>query len=135
MSNYFTHHQVINHELEKLFAKIAELKCEDDAVRGEYIFEVRSLLKSHPNLTAAHIAALLSDNPSERKSIKASIATMGYMAEESKRRNSDIKNPTMPELKRKEKKIRRRFVELAEDNSVIREFAIEDVKYTYSVGD
>lgn len=136
MSNFFNNHHEIELQIFNLMSQIHTLRIKDECERKHYMERLRNLIISKPNLTAASIAALMTDDLEERESIKASVAGLGYAAENNRKyKNPDIKHPSMPELKREHKTITRRFIELADDNSVIGEFKIEESKYVYSIGD
>lgn len=136
MSNFFSNHHDIEMQIFELLSRIHALHIMDNNARRHYMEELRNLIINKPNLTAAQIAAMMTDDLAERESIKASINGLGYAADTSpKFRNRVIKNPSMPELRRTRKTVTRRFVELAEDNSIIGEYKVAEDKYVYSIGD
>lgn len=83
---------------------------------------------------------LLSDNACERESIRTSIGNMAYVAEHHRKfvagklgKFEEDKYPTMPKLKRKEITVKRRFIEVDENNQPIGTFEHEECKYIYSM--
>ena len=135
MSNFFHNHSITEAQIMELMSQIHLLQIKDENARRQYMEELRNLIINKPNLTAVNLAAFLSDDEDERKSIKASIASLGSASYNSRLKHPDVKNPSMPELRRKCKTITRRFVELADDNSVIGEFRVEETKNVYYIGD
>lgn len=140
MANYFSNR---NNNYSKKMALIAELdsiRKQEQAERTDYIMRVQNLIASRPGLTASQYAMLLSDNASERESIRTSIGNMGYVAEHHRKfvtgklgnYETDL-TPTMPKLKRKEITIKRRFIEVDENNQPIGTHEFEEFKYTYSI--
>ena len=140
MANYFSNR---NNNYSKKMALIAELdsiRKQEQAEHADYIMRVQNLIASRPGLTASQYAMLLSDNACERESIRTSIGNMGYVAEHHRKfvegklgkYESDL-TPTMPKLKRKEITVKRRFIEVDENNQPIGTHEVEEYKYTYSM--
>lgn len=140
MANYFSN---LNKNYSKKMALIAELdsiRKQEQAERTDYIMRVQNLIASRPGLTASQYAMLLSDNASERESIRTSIGNMGYVAEHHRKFvtgklgnwESDL-TPTLPALKRKEITVKRRFIEVDENNQPIGTVEREECKYIYSM--
>lgn len=135
MSNFFRNHSITEAQIMELMSQIHLLQIQDKVERQSYMEELRKLIIHKPNLTAASLAAFLSDDEDERASIKASIASLGSASYNSRLKYPYVKNPSMPELKRKRKTFTRRFIELADDNSVIGEFKVKETKNVYYIGD
>lgn len=140
MANYFFNR---NNNLSKKAALRAELHniyVQEKAEHVDYIMRVQNLIASRPGLTASQYAMLLSDNACERESIRTSIGNMAYVAEHHRKFvtgklgkfESDL-TPTLPKLKRKEITIKRRFIEVDENNQPIGTVEREEYKYTYSM--
>ena len=137
MANYFSNR---NNNLSKKAALHAELRNiyeQEQAEYADYIMRVQNLIASRPGLTASQYAMLLSDNACERESIRTSIGNMAYVAEHHRKfvegkYESDL-TPTMPKLKRNEITIKRRFIEVDENNQPIGTHEVEEFKYTYSM--
>ena len=140
MANYFSNRNANYSKKMALRAELHNLCKQEQAERFDYIMRVQNLIASRPGLTATQYAMLLSDNASERESIRTSIGNMGYVAEhhrkfvEGKLPNweNDL-TPTMPKLKRNEITIKRRFIEVDENNQPIGTHEFEEFKYTYSM--
>ena len=140
MANYFSNR---NNNLSKkatLRAELHNICKQEQAERIDYIMRVQNLIASRPGLTASQYAMLLSDNASERESIRTSIGNMGYVAEHHRKFvtgklgnwESDL-TPTLPALKRKEITVKRRFIEVDENNQPIGTVEREEFKYIYSM--
>ena len=140
MANYFSNR---NNNLSKKAALRAELHniCkQEQAERFDYIMRVQNLIASRRGLTASQYAMLLSDNACERESIRTSIGVMGYVAEHHREFvtgklqswENDL-DPSMPKLVRKDHTIKRRFIEVDENNQPIGTHEFEEHKYTYSM--
>lgn len=140
MANYFSN-------LNKNYSKKQELREALEAIykqenldRFAYLSELESLIKSRPGLTASQYATLMSNDASERESIRTSIGIMGHVAEHHRKfvagklsRSETDLTPSMPKLVRKEHTIKRRFIEVDENNQPIGTHEYEEHKYTYSV--
>lgn len=140
MANYFSNR---NNNLSKkaaLRTELRNIRKQEEAERIDYIMRVQNLIASRPGLTASQYAMLLSDNACERESIRTSIGNMAYVAEHHRKFvtgklgkfESDL-TPTLPALKREEITIKRRFIEVDENNQPIGTHEYEDFKYTYSM--
>lgn len=140
MANYFSN---LNNNLSKKASLRAELRAisiQEKIERNDYLMRVQNLITSRPGLTASQYAMLLSDNACERESIRTSIGNMAYVAEHHRKfvegklgkYESDL-TPTMPKLKREEITIKRRFIEVDENNQPIGIHEFEECKYTYSM--
>ena len=140
MANYFSNR---NNNLSKkaaLHAVLRNIYEQEQAEYADYIMRVQNLIASRPGLTASQYAMLLSDNACERESIRTSIGNMAYVAEHHRKfvegklgkYESDL-TPTMPKLKREEITIKRRFIEVDENNQPIGTHEVEEYKYTYSM--
>lgn len=142
MANYFSNR---NNNLSKKAALLAELnniREQENAEYADYLMRVQNIIASRPGLTASQYAMLLSDNACERNSIRTSIGNMAHVAEHHRdfvagklgKWESDL-TPTMPKLKRNEITIKRRFIEVDENNQPIGTHEYEEFKYTYSMED
>ena len=140
MANYFSNRNANYSKKMALRAELHNLCKQEQAEHFDYIMRVQNLIASRPGLTATQYAMLLSDNASERESIRTSIGNMGYVAEhhrkfvEGKLPNweNDL-TPTMPKLKRKWITVKRRFIEVDENNQPIGTHEYEECKHTYSM--
>lgn len=137
MSNFFSNHRDVEMQIFELLSRIHVLHIMDDNARHQYMEELRNAIINKPNLSAAQIAAMMTDDLAERQSIIASINGLGHAADSARGKSTNrvVKNPSMPELHRSYKTFTRRFVELADDDSVIGEYKVAETKYVYSIGD
>lgn len=133
MTNYFATRNANAPKKEELYRALAAILSEEEAAHDNYLRSVREVITRHPGLTAQQYASMLADNTEERSSIKLSIGMMGAMAAEARNhKNSEIcKNPSIPSLKRKHERIKRRFIEIDENNNPLGTMEIEECKTTY----
>lgn len=140
MANYFSNRNNNYSKKAALLAELHNIHVQEKAEHADYIMRVQNLITSRPGLTASQYAMLLSDNASERESIRTSIGNMAYVAEHHRKFvtgklgnwESDL-TPTLPALKRKEITIKRRFIEVDENNQPIGTVEHEEYKYIYSM--
>lgn len=140
MANYFSERNELENKIHDLVIALDSLRRTKDDARQNYLAELAHLIKSRPGLTASQYAMLLSDNACERESIRSSIGSMGYVAEHHRKFvtgklhnwETDL-TPTLPALKRKEISVKRRFIEVDENNQPIGTHEYEESKYTYSM--
>lgn len=133
MANYFSTRNNNSSKKDELRRALAALTYEEECAHQEYLRSVRDVIARHPGLTAQQYAAMLADNAEERSSVKISIGMMGAMADEARRhKNSDIcQNPSIPSLKRKHERVKRRFIEIDENNNPLGTMEFEECKTTY----
>lgn len=142
MANYFSERNELENKIHDLTIALNSLRDTKKDARQNYLSELALLIKSRPGLTASQYAMLLSDNACERNSIRTSIGNMAYVAEHHRdfvrgklgKFETDL-DPSMPALKRKEISIKRRFIEVDENNQPIGTHEYEEFKYTYSMED
>ena len=140
MANYFSERNELENKIRDLTITLNSLHDAKKDARQNYLSELARLIKSRPGLTASQYAMLLSDNACERESIRTSIGNMAYVAEHHRdfvagklgRFESDL-TPTMPKLKRREISVKRRFIEVDENNQPIGTHEYEEFKYTNSI--
>lgn len=140
MANYFSNRDNNLSKKASLRAELRAIHIQEKVERNDYLMRVQNLITSRPGLTASQYAMLLSDNACERESIRTSIGVMGHVAEHHRKfvtgklgkYETDL-TPTMPKLKRKEITIKRRFIEVDENNQPIGTHEYEEFKYTYSM--
>ena len=140
MANYFSERNELENKIHDLTIALNSLRDTKKDARQNYLSELARLIKSRPGLTASQYAMLLSDNACERNSIRTSIGNMAYVAEHHRdfvrgklgKFETDL-DPSMPALKRKEISIKRRFIEVDENNQPIGTHEYEEFKYTYSM--
>lgn len=140
MANYFSNRDNNLSKKAALLAELHNIRVQENAERNDYIMRVQNLITSRPGLTASQYAMLLSDNACERESIRTSIGNMAHVAEHHRKfvagklgkYETDL-TPTLPNLKRKEITVKRRFIEVDENNQPIGTHEYEEFKYTYSM--
>lgn len=133
MSNHFQNRKKANIEMEMLRRQMFDIRVRDEIEHREYLNQLRDVMVNHPNKTAAQIAALMTDDGTERTSIKASVAGLGYASVDSRRKYPTVKEPTMPEMRRESKKVTRRFLEVDDTGMVLNSFTKEEEQYIYSI--
>ena len=142
MTNYFSNLNENYSKKQELLNALYELRKQENAERSAYLTELTALIKSRPGLTASQYANIMTNDACERESIRTSIGIMGHVAEHHRKFvagklhnwETDL-DPTMPKLVRKEHVIKRRFIEVDENNQPIGTFEHEECKYTYSMED
>ena len=140
MAKYFSERNELENKIRDLAIALDALRRTKNDARQNYLSELARLIKSRPGLTATQYAMLLSDNACERESIRTSIGNMAYVAEHHRnfvmgklgKFETDL-TPSMPALKRKEISVKRRFIEVDENNQPIGTHEVEEFKYTYSM--
>ena len=140
MANYFSNRSNNLSKKASLRAELRAIHIQEKTERIDYLNRVQNLITSRPGLTASQYAMLLSDNACERESIRTSIGNMAHVAEHHRKFvtgklpnwETDL-TPTMPKLKRKEITVKRRFIEVDENNQPIGTHEYEEFKYTYSM--
>lgn len=140
MANYFSNLGKNNSKKRELREALKAIYRQEHLERFNYLSELESLIKSRPGLTASQYANIMSNDACERESIRTSIGLMGYVAEHHREFvtgklpnwETDL-TPSMPKLVRKEHTIKRRFIEVDENNQPIGTLEHEEHKYTYSM--
>lgn len=146
MANYFSERNELENKIHDLILILDNLRRTKKDARQNYLSELAHLIKSRPGLTATQYAMLMSNDACERNSIQMSISNMGYMAEAHEKNwvkrayggydaHMVCVNPSMPSLKRKQIMVKRRFIEVDENNQPIGTHEYEEYKHTYSIED
>lgn len=139
MSNYFTTRNKLHSKKAELLAALQDIYDIEATAHRDYLRELHTIIAKHPNLTAGQYAAILGKTEEERESIRLSIGMMGYMAEacredEKAYGGSPVCNdPSMPELRRKEKTVTRHFIEVDEDGNPLGTLETSETKFTYFI--
>jgi hexokinase len=139
MSNYFTTRNELSSKKAELLKALEKIHEAENTAHRHYLNELHTVMTRNPNLTAAQYAAILGKTKEERESIRLSIGMMGYMAEAYNRNEKAYRgspvcdDPSMPDLRRKEKTITRHFIEVDEDGTPLGTFETSETKYTYSI--
>lgn len=138
MSNYFATRDELASKKAELLKALEEIYEVESNAHQDYLRELQDAITKHPNLTAAQYAAILGKSEEERESIQLSIGMMGYMAEAHRKNWTSggypvCNDPTMPNLRRKQKTITRHFIEVDEDGNPLGTLETSETKYTYSI--
>ena len=144
MANYFSERNELDSKIRDLTYSLDSLRRTKKVARQNYLAELAHLIKSRPGLTASQYAMLISNDACERNSIQMSISNMGYMAEAHEKNwvthpyygdNSHevCTNPSMPSLKRKQTMVKRRFIEVDENNQPIGTHETTEYRTIYSI--
>lgn len=144
MANYFSERNELENKIHDLILSLDNLRRTKNDARQNYLAELANLIKSRPGLTASQYAMLMSNDAYERNSIQMSISNMGYMAKAHEKgwvkrayggydAHAICNNPSMPSLKCKQTTVKRRFIEVDENNQPIGTHEVEEFKYTYSM--
>lgn len=144
MANYFSERSELENKIHDLVIALNSLRRTKDDARQNYLSELAHIIKSRPGLTASQYAMLMSNDACERNSIQMSISNMGYMAEAHEKgwvkrayggydAHSVCTNPSMPSLKRKQTTVKRRFIEVDENNQPIGTHETTEYRTTYSI--
>lgn len=146
MANYFSERNELNSKIRELTQALNSLRDTKDDARQNYLAELARLIKSRPGLTASQYAALMGGDADERNSVQMSISGMGYMAEAHRNNKRTYpycdnyapmvcRNPSMPSLKRKQTMVKRRFIEVDENNMPIGTHETHEYRTVYSIED
>lgn len=144
MANYFSERNELENKIHDLIIALDSLRRTKDDARQNYLSELAHLIKSRPGLTASQYAMLMSNDACERNSIQMSISNMGYMAEAHEKNwvkrayggydaHVVCANPSMPSLKRKQTTVKRRFIEVDENNQPIGTHETTEYRTVYSI--
>lgn len=144
MANYFSERNELENKIHDLIIALDSLRRTKDDARQNYLSELAHLIKSRPGLTASQYAMLMSNDACERNSIQMSISNMGYMAEAHEKgwvkrayggydAHAVCANPSMPSLKRKQTMVKRRFIEVDENNQPIGTHETTEYRTIYNI--
>lgn len=144
MANYFSERNELENKIHDLILSLDSLRRTKNVARQNYLAELAHLIKSRPGLTATQYAMLMSNDACERNSIQMSISGMGYMAEACEKNwfkrahggydaHVVCANPSMPSLKRKQTTVKRRFIEVDENNQPIGTHETTEYRTVYSI--
>ena len=146
MANYFSERNELNSKIRELTQALNNLHNTKNDARQNYLAELARLIKSRPGLTASQYAALMGGDADERNSVQMSISGMGYMSEAHRNNRRTYpycgdnahmvcSNPSMPSLRRKQTMVKRRFIEVDENNMPIGTHETREYRTVYSIED
>lgn len=150
MTNAFSTRRQNKDKIEDLYQSIkgvldemADLRKDSNRKYDQYIYQLYRLLPSKEELalSAEVIAARLSDDEDEQRSICASLRGLGHSAETKRLNKEWNKNhpdstyieidATMPALKTSRRTTTRHFAELDDEDNIIRQWDVEKSTTTY----
>ena len=138
MTNAFsTHHQNkdktedLRRSIQHVLDEMAELREDSESRYNEYIYQLKKILplKEELSLPAEVIAARLSDDKDEQRSIYASLRGLAWGAKQ-KRQYTDGFS-ALPALKTSRRTTTRHFAELDDEGCAIRRWDVEKTATTY----
>ena len=117
--------------IQHVLDEMAELREDSENRYKDYIYQLKKILpiKEELSLPAGAIAARLSNDKDEQRSIRASLCGLGHYAE-CKRLYTDGFS-SLPALKTSRRTTTRHFAELDDEGSVIRQWDAEKTTTTY----
>ena len=121
----------LRRSIQHVLDEMAELREDSESRYNEYIYQLKKILpiKEESSLPAETIAARLSDDEDEQRSIYASLRGLAHAAE-CKRLYTDGFS-ALPALKTSRRATTRHFAELDDEGSVIRQWDTEKTTTTY----
>ena len=117
--------------IQHVLDEMAELREDSENRYKDYIYQLKKILpiKEELSLPAGVIAARLSDDEDEQRSIRASLCGLGHSAECKRLHTYDFS--ALPALKTSRHTTTRHFAELDDEGSVIRQWDAEKTTTTY----
>ena len=121
----------LRRSIQHVLDEMADLREDSKSRYKEYIYQLKKILplKEELSLPAEVIAARLSNDKDEQRSIRASLSGLGHYAE-CKRLYTDGFS-ALPALKTSRRTTTRHFAELDDEGSVIRQWDVEKSTTTY----
>ena len=121
----------LRRSIQHVLDEMADLREDSESRYNEYIYQLKKILpiKEESSLPAETIAARLSNDKDEQRSIRASLCGLGRSAE-CKRLYTDGFS-ALPALKTSRRTTIRHFAELDDEGSVIRQWDAEKTTTTY----
>lgn len=138
MTNAFSTRRQNKDKIEDLRRSIQHVLGEMDCLRedsesryNEYIYQLKKILpvKEELSLPAGVIAARLSNDKDEQRSIRASLRGLGYSAEQKRQHTGNFS--ALPVLKTSGRVTTRHFAELDDEGCAIRKWDVEKTTTTY----
>lgn len=121
----------LRRSIQHVLDEMADLREDSENRYQEYILQLKKILpiKEELSLPAGVIAARLSNDKDEQRSIRASLCGLGHFAEY-KRLHTDGFS-ALPALKTSRRTTTRHFVELNDEGCAIRRWDVEKATTTY----
>ena len=120
----------LRRSIQHVLDEIADLREDSESRYNEYIYQLKKILplKEEFSLPAGVIAAHLSNDKDEQRSIRASLRGLARGAEHRQYIDSFS---ALPALKTSRRATTRHFAELNDEGSVIRKWDVEKTTTTY----
>ena len=121
----------LRRSIQHVLDEMASLREDSESRYNEYIYQLKKILpiKEELSLPAELIAARLSNDKDEQRSIRASLRGLGHSAE-CKRKYTDGFS-ALPALKTSRRTTIRHFAELDDEGCAIRRWDVEKATPTY----
>lgn len=120
----------LRRSIQHVLDEMASLRVDSESRYNEYIYQLKKILPSEEefSLPAGVIAARLSNDKDEQRSIRASLRGLAQAAEQNHRMYGFS---TLPTLKTSRRATTRHFAELNDEGCAIRRWDVEKTTTTY----
>lgn len=121
----------LRRSIQHVLDEMADLREDSESRYNEYIYQLKKILpiKEELSLPAEVIAARLSNDKDEQRSIRASLRGLGHSAECKRRCTYGFS--ALPALKTSSRTTTRHFAELNDEGCAIRRWDVEKTTTTY----
>ena len=120
----------LRRSIQHVLDEMADLREDSESRYNEYIYQLKKILplKEELSLPAGVIAARLSNDKDEQRSIRASLRGLAWSAEQN---HHTVGCSTLPALKTSRRTTTRHFAELDNEGCAIRRWDVEKTTTTY----
>lgn len=120
----------LRRSIQHVLNEMADLREDSESRYNEYIYQLKKILpiKEELSLPAGVIAARLSNDKDEQRSIRASLHGLAWSA---KQNHHTVGCSTLPALKTSRRTTTRHFAELNDEGCAIRRWDVEKTTTTY----
>ena len=120
----------LRRSIQHVLDEMASLRVDSESRYNEYIYQLKKILplKEELSLPAGVIAARLSNDKDEQRSIRASLRGLAWSAEQN---HHAVGFSTLPALKTSRRTTTRHFAELDDEGCAIRRWDVEKTTTTY----
>lgn len=121
----------LRRSIQHVLDEMADLREDSESRYNEYIYQLKKILplKEELSLPAGVIAARLSNDKDEQRSIRASLHGLAWGAEHKRQYTDNFS--TLPALKTSRRTTTRHLAELDDEGCVIRRWDVEKTTTTY----
>ena len=121
----------LRRSIQHVLDEMADLREDSESRYNEYIYQLKKILpiKEELSLPAGVIAARLSNDKDEQRSIRASLRGLAWGAEQNRQYTDGFS--ALPALKTSRRATTRHFAELDEEGCAIRRWDVEKTTTTY----